>query len=250
MVAGMAAEVRFRSPFAVTLWWLWALFALANLIDLAVQGRDRFSLEAAAGLLALTGVTYITALRPRVVAGQARLTVVNPLRVHRIDWLSVTAVDATELVRIRCAWDRAGAGGGERVIYAWAVHASRRRQAAARIRAERRAGRGLGTGSGRFGGGPPGGQFPAGSPGLRAPAGARAGAPAGLALDADHVVAELTKRAGQAHSAGPAGSAVPPQSRWHWPSVAAVAAPALALILIALVLGAASPGKCRWRVVE
>jgi hypothetical protein len=237
----MAAEVRYRSPFAVIIWWLWALFALANLIDLAVQGRNRFSLEAAAGLLVLTGVAYVTALRPRIVAGQAGLTVINPLRVHRIDWLSVTAVNVAELVKIRCAWDRPDqdghAGAGERVIYAWAVHASRRRQAATRMRAGRRAARGLGTGGGPFGGGPAGGQFPAGSPGWRASAGTPSGAPAGLSVDADHVVAELTKRAEQARSAGPAGSAVPPESRWHWPSAVAVAAPALALIVVALVLG-------------
>jgi hypothetical protein len=141
VVVGMAAEVRYRSPFAVIIWWLWALFALAVLIDLAVQGRDRFSVEFAANILVITGVVYNVALRPRIVADESFLTVVNPLRVHRIDWLSVTAVDARELVRIRCAWDPAGKGGTgsarARVIHAWAVQASRRRQAAMRVRAGR-----------------------------------------------------------------------------------------------------------------
>ena len=54
----------FRSPTAVVVWWVWLLFAAANLIDLAVQGRDHESLVAAAILLMATGVAYVTAQRP------------------------------------------------------------------------------------------------------------------------------------------------------------------------------------------
>jgi hypothetical protein len=262
-------QQRYRSPFAVVIWWLWVLFALANLIDLAVQGRDRFSLETAAGLVLITGVVYITALRPRITADDDGLTIVNPVRQHQIGWLAVTAVEATELVRVRCAWQAAGEVTRERVIYAWAVHSSRRKHLATRIRAERRRAGGL-SGSGGFGsggfasggasggglsgagrwpvgspgwrsGGLPGaGQFPAGSPGWRSgvaapvgdtPAGA---APAVSAIDAEHVATALAERAGQARSAAAAAIAVPPASRWHWPSVAAIVAPALALILVIL----------------
>src|SRR5882724_3163516 len=135
-VAGMAGDTggrpteysggqqRYRSPFAVAMWWLWALFALANLIDLAVQGRDHFSLETAAGLLLITGAVYIAALRPRISADDDGLTIVNPLREHRVGWAAVAAVDAAELVRFRCAWQVAGEVTRERVIYAWAVHSS------------------------------------------------------------------------------------------------------------------------------
>jgi hypothetical protein len=262
------------------MWWLWALFALANLIDLAVQGRDHFSLETAAGLLLITGAMYIAALRPRISADDDGLTIVNPLREHRVGWAAVAAVDATELVRFRCAWQVAGEVTRERVIYAWAVHSAHRRQAATRMRAARRrgggffggagsgsgAGFGSGAGSGSRGGsgssggggffggatrwpagspgwrsGPSGaGQFPAGSPGWRSgiaaqagdtPAGAAAGVPA---MDAEHVATALAERAEQARSAVTAASAVPPASRWHWPSVAAIMAPALALILVIL----------------
>src|SRR5439155_2099372 len=119
-------------------WWLWALCALANPIELAVQRRDRFSLETAIGLVLITGGVCAGALRPRITADDDGLTIANPLREHRIGWAAVTAVDATELVRVRCAWPAAGAVSGERAIYAWAVHSSRRKQAATRMRAQRR----------------------------------------------------------------------------------------------------------------
>jgi hypothetical protein len=241
-------QQRYRSSFAVVMWWLWALFALANLIDLAVQGRDHFSLETAAGLLLITGGVYIAALRPRISADDDGLTVVNPLREHRVGWAGVAAVDATELVRVRCAWLVAGEVTRERVIYAWAVHSSRRKRAVTRMRAERRRAGGFFGGASSWPAGSPGwrsgpsgtGQFPAGSPGWRSgiatPArDTPAGAPAGVAtMDAEHVAAALAERAEQTRSAASAASAVPPVSRWDWPSVAAIAAPALALILVIL----------------
>ena len=76
----------FRSPTAVIIWWVWLLFAAANLVDLAVQGRDHVSLVAAAILVLATGVAYVTAQRPRVIADSAGVTVVNPLRDHHIGW--------------------------------------------------------------------------------------------------------------------------------------------------------------------
>jgi Bacterial PH domain len=257
-----AGQRRYRSPFAVVIWWLWALFALANLIDLAVQGRDHFSLETAVGLVLITGVVYAVALRPRITADDDGLTIVNPIREHRIGWPAVTAVDATELVRVRCSWPVAGEVTRERAFYAWAVHSSRRRQAATRMRAERRrsggifgsagsgsggsgSGDGLG-GAGRWPAGSPGwrsgpsgaGQFPAGSPGWRsrdaAPAGdAPPGAPGGVpVMDAEQVATALAERAEQARSAAGSASPVPPVSRWHWPSIAAIVVPALAVILV------------------
>jgi hypothetical protein len=250
---------RYRSPFAVVIWWLWALFALANLIDLAVQGRDRFSLETAVGLVLITGGVYAAALRPRIIADHDGLTIANPLREHRIGWAAVTAVDATELVRVRCAWPAAGEVIRERAIYSWAVHSSRRKEAATRMRAARRRTGGIfgGAGSGRragsgdgegFGGasrwpagspgwrsGPSGaGQFPPGSPGWRSGTATPAGdAPAAVpVMDAEHVATALTERAERAHAEAGASGAVPPVSRWHWPSIAAIVVPALALILV------------------
>jgi hypothetical protein len=226
----------FRSPLAVLAWWLWVAFAVANWADLAVQGRDRFSLLVALGLLLITGVVYTVALRPRVIAGDEGLTIVNPLRDHRIGWAAVSAIEATGLVRVRCEWP-----AGKRVIYAWAVHSSRRSEAATRMRATRR------TSS----------YPPAGGPGLRAArraaAGLADGASAGMAtggterggagsfgMSADRVLRVLAQaQSGSAVSRatgpGDAGlGAQAPASRWHWPSVAAIASPAVALLIVAM----------------
>jgi hypothetical protein len=138
----------FRSPTAVVVWWVWLLFAGANLIDLAVRGRDRLSLVAAAILVLATGVAYVTAQRPRIIADDAGVTVVNPLRDHHVGWAGVSEVDLADLLRVHCQ------RGQEqpKIIQAWAVHYSRRRKLAAEARARRqarsRSGRSL---SGAFG---------------------------------------------------------------------------------------------------
>jgi Bacterial PH domain len=132
----------FRSPTAVVVWVVWLLFAVGNWIDLAVQGRDHRSVVAAAILLLATGAAYVTAQRPRIVADDTGVTVRNPLRDHRIGWAGVAEVDLVDLLRVHCAWGGppgAPPAGREhhKVISAWAIHYSRRRQFAAEARARR-----------------------------------------------------------------------------------------------------------------
>ena len=132
----------FRSPTAVVVWVVWLLFAVGNWIDLAVQGRDHLSVVAAAVLLLATGVAYVTAQRPRIIADDAGVTVRNPLRDHRIGWAGVAEVDLVDLLRVHCAWGGPpGAAPADRehhkVISAWAIHYSRRRQFAAEAKARR-----------------------------------------------------------------------------------------------------------------
>ncbi len=136
----------FRSPTAVVVWVVWLLFAVANWIDLAVQGRDHASAVAAAILLLATGAGYVTAQRPRIIAGKTGLTIRNPLRDHQIGWAGVAKVDLADLLRVHCRWagpaDAPGQSGGNehhKVISAWAVHYSRRRQLTAEARARRAA---------------------------------------------------------------------------------------------------------------
>jgi hypothetical protein len=136
----------FRSPTAIIVWWVWVLFAVGNLIDLAVQGRDRLSLVAAAILVLVTGIAYVTAQRPRVIADAAGVTIVNPLRDHHIGWAGVTKIDLADLLRVHC---RRGPDD-TKIIYSWAVHYSRRRKAAAEIRARRTAAR-ISSGRSSFG---------------------------------------------------------------------------------------------------
>ena len=132
----------FRSPTAVVVWVVWLLFAVGNWVDLAVQGRDHTSVVAAAILLLATGAAYVTAQRPRIIADEAGVTVRNPLRDHRIGWAGVAEVDLVDLLRVHCAWGGPpGAAPADRdhrkVISAWAIHYSRRRQFAAEARARR-----------------------------------------------------------------------------------------------------------------
>jgi hypothetical protein len=204
----------FRSPSAVVIWWLWGLFALGNLIDLAVQGRDHLSLVAAFVLLLVTGIVYTAAQRPRIVADDDGLTVANPLRDHRISWAAVQAVDATDLVRVRCGWP-----DGERTIYAWAVHSSRRRQYVSQLRAESRKSRPRRTIG--FGGFAAQTEYDS-APAKRTPD------------EAEQVVTVLTARAKQARSATPQSQPVPPVSTWRWQPIAAIVVPALALVIAIL----------------
>ena len=132
----------FRSPTALVVWVVWLLFAAGNWIDLAVQGRDHLSLVAAAVLLMATGVAYVTAQRPRIIADDAGVTVRNPLRDHRISWAGVAEIDLVDLLRVHCAWGGPpGAAPADRdhhkVISAWAIHYSRRRQFATELKARR-----------------------------------------------------------------------------------------------------------------
>ena len=128
----------FRSPTAVVIWWVWLLFAAANLIDIAVQGRDHLSLVAAAILVLATGVAYVTAQRPRIIADTSGLTVVNPLRDHHVGWARVSQVDLVDLLRVHIDLGQ----NRTKVVYSWAVHYSRRRKMIAEGKARRQAARG------------------------------------------------------------------------------------------------------------
>ena len=122
----------FRSTTALVVWVAWLLFAVGNWIDLAVQGRDHASVVAAAILLLATGVAYVTALRPRVIVDDVGVTIKNPVRDHRISWAAVTDVDLMDLLRVHCTL-----GERPKVISAWAIHYSRRRQYAADVKSRR-----------------------------------------------------------------------------------------------------------------
>jgi len=212
----------FRSPIAAVVWWIWVLFAVGNLIDMAVQGHDHLSAVAACTLLVVTGIVYATAQRPRIIADDDGLTIVNPLRAHQVGWPAVVGFDSTELLRVRCLWTtRDGTQSDMRAFYAWAAHSSRRRKLAEEMRAQRRA-RGGSARAVRFGsfGAPPVDNAPP---------------PAPLGLDVDIVVATLAGRAEQVRSDAVGVRAEPPVSSWCWPAIAAIAAPALLLAIVAAI---------------
>lgn len=228
----------FRSVGATVVWWVWLLFAAGNLIDLAVQGRDHLSLVGAFILLFVTGLVYVAARRPRVIADADGLTIANPLRDHQVGWAAVAGVDPTDLLRIRCEWPAEG-GTSRQAVYAWGVHSSRRRQVAAEMRARRLPQRGGGS-AGIFGSGAGGftfGGFGGGFGGVLGATGDVAPAPEGdpLRLDVDKVVATLTERAEMAQLEAPQAQATAPVSTWDLKAVAAVVVPGLALLIVALV---------------
>lgn len=123
----------FRLMPPLVLWWGWVAFAAANLIDLAIQSPDYFSIEIAAGLAVGTGIMYACTLRPKVVTDAYGLTIRNPLRDHRVPWGAVAGVFLGDSVEIQC--ERA-APKKIKTIYSWALYSPRR----ARARAEMRVG--------------------------------------------------------------------------------------------------------------
>jgi len=206
----------FRSPTAVVIWVVWLLFAVGNWIDLAVQGRDYLSVVAAAVLLLATGVAYVTAQRPRIIADHTGVTVRNPLRDHRIGWAGVAKIDLVDLLRVHCAWGPESQH--HKVISAWAVHYSRRRQFATEVKARRTARRSAVA-------------VPAGFGRTYEPVAARQPASAAGA-DAERIVRLLSDRA---TAVAATDGAEPLTSTWSPRALAALVIPALILLIICLI---------------
>ncbi len=143
--AGVSTAGRkvFRSNGALALWYVWLIFAVANLVDLAVQGRDHVSAVIAAVLVLITGVAYITALRPRIIADDDAVTLRNPLYDIRVPWGAVSSIELADVVRVHCQVESADplAPPRARVLHSWALQSSRRTQVKAQRRAKARAAR-------------------------------------------------------------------------------------------------------------
>ena len=233
----MSPPQTFRSPTALVIWVVWLLFAVGNWIDLAVQGRDHASAIAAAVLLLATGVAYVTAQRPRLLAGDAAVTIRNPLRDYRIGWAAVARVDLADLLRVHCEWTAPDGRPRRKVISAWAVHYSRRHQLTAEAKARRAT---------RIRRSPL--AFPSGGRGLSYGAPAPVPEAPTAEAEAEKAVRLLSDRAQAARaapapaSAAPASASAapapsPPQtqpltSTWSGRAVAALVIPALILLLV------------------
>jgi Bacterial PH domain len=203
----------YRSPVAPVVWWLWVAFALANLIDLAVQGRDHFAAEVAVILILVTGIAYVAAFRPRVLADDTGITIRNPLRDHHVPWGCVRGVDVRDSLQVHCTPQ-----DGEqksKTLYAWAVHSSRR----SRLKAEARARR-----SAKSSRQPPAATY------ARLPAEAQA---ALSRSDAENIASALGERVARAQAAGAIGGRR--TARWVLPAIAALVLPALLVLVVSLV---------------
>jgi hypothetical protein len=218
--ASLSPEGRktYRSGAAVVVWYVWLVFAAANLADLAIRGHNHTSAVIAAVLVLITGIAYVTVLRPRIVADGRSVLLRNPLRDIKVPWGAVSAVEVGDLIRVRCepaaAGQRAGGRPRERVLHGWALQSSRRGRMKAQIKAQRRAG-----------------NWARHNPGfakLPEEAQVLAAQPAAV-----RVAEELDKLAVEAHERGARGGE--PVITWSWSSAVALAAPALLLAAAILI---------------
>lgn len=218
----------FRSVTALIVWWVVVLFAVGNLIDLAVQGRDHMSLVAAGILVMGTGVAYVAGWRPRLVAAADGITIRNPLRDHHIPWPDVEKVDLADQLQVHVL---AAEAKPARKISAWSVHYSRRKAFAADAKARRASARG--DRAPRFGfGGNSGFGFPQ-----------SIGNPMGTGPDstsdeaqAERVANLLNDRAKAMRAEDPAVTATGSvSSTWSLAAIAALVIPAVILLVCCLV---------------
>jgi hypothetical protein len=220
----------FRLAPPVILWWVWLAFVAANIADLAIQGAHepsaRFVIVLAAVLATITGLAYALALRPRVIAEQADLAIINPFRDHRVPWAAIQTVDTGDWVRVHYApgGDARGAqtSAVSRSITCWALYVSARtKRKAARPPRPRRS---------WFPALPGGlGQETDNRGGSRLPEEAKylASLPPAKAI-ASRLDTRAEKERARGEHTGPA------TARWAWLPLAAVAVPALALLIVVL----------------
>jgi hypothetical protein len=173
----------FRSSVARVVAWVFIGFAALNLIDVVLRGRGQSGRIAFALMVALALLAFVIGLRPAVVADARHVLLRNLVRDVSVPWGAVTAIDATDALRVH-------AGGA--AFRSWSI--------ASGNRARRRALRGQAP---RAGGGA----------GPRDPA---ARAELASRTHADFVVEQLTDvwRARRGEASGS------PQVSWAWPAVA------------------------------
>ncbi len=228
----------FRLAPPLVLWWVWVAFAAANIADLAIQGTSARSAAVISAVLAtITGVVYALAFRPRVIASPAGLLILNPFRDHHVPWAAVQTVDTGDWVQVHyAAAPGAPSSATGRAISCWALYVSartKRRSARAELppprpRRSRRpahpvpwlpsppSSRGFGD-VGQTSRLPDEARYLASLPAAKA-----------IALQLDTRAKKERTRAGS----DPENLVT---ARWAWPSLAAVAVPALALLIVLLV---------------
>lgn len=210
----MPARETYRLAPPLVLWWVWLAFVAANVADWAVQGTSAgLALTVGAIMAAVTGALYALALRPRVVADEEGIAVLNPFRDHRVPWSAVRDVDTAEWVLVRAA--------GNKTICCWALYVSARSRRAANAPPRKSLAmsrlRGLATepGTGISPRLPQQAQYLASLPPARA------------------IAARLGSWAEKARGREGSAAAIVTVS-WAWFPIAAVAVPALALVIVAL----------------
>ena len=246
----------------VIFWWVWVTFVAVNVIDYAVQGLPsaRFGAVVGAVLLLVTGLAFTLALRPKVIASDDGITVVNPYRTHVVPWRLVTLVDTGEWVQVHYAPAAEGAGTGRgfaavpgaavssaggKTVHCWALYVSvraRRRIASGPPRPRQPGLLGLGLGGGGFG---RSARWAAAEVADPAPGYASSRLPEEARYlaslpPAKAMAVRLDTRADRERARAVRGSAAkgeePPRATaaWSWAALAAVVVPALILLAVAV----------------
>ena len=242
----------FRLAPPLILWWVWVAFAVANLADFAIQGASaRFAIVVSAILVTITGLAYALALRPRVITEPSGLTIVNPFRDHHVPWAAITAVDTGDFVQVHYAPGQAGSGqavsrppgvssppssAASKAVSCWALYISARtnRRAAALAQPAPRPRAGLLRPS------PYSSALAAPGHELGYPEKSRVPEEAKYLASlppAKAIAVQLDTRAGRERARrkpDPETQENPVTARWAWHAIAAVALPALALLITVL----------------
>jgi hypothetical protein len=201
----------YRTTGSLVAWWAWAAFAVALLVVLALGDHTHAALVTAVVVIAITGIMYACALRPRIEASEAGIAVVNPLREHVLPWSAVIQVDLQHNVRVHYRGP-----DGDRAVHSWAVQSSGRSRTRHELRARRAARRRT-----------------APEPGYARLPGEAQAALAGSA--AEFIARQLNERARMQRSPGPPDPpSGRPQVRWTWDTITAVAVPLLLLLAVTL----------------
>jgi len=258
----MTERETFRLAPPVIFWWVWVAFVALNVVDYGLQGLPsaHFGAVLAAVLLLVTGLAFTLALRPKVIASDEGITVVNPYRTHVVPWRLVTFVDTGEWVQVHYAPSPASAGAvagdgrgfaadpgatassaSGKTVHCWGLYVSaraRRKIASGPPRARDPLSRGqlglLGFGLGRSGRSTRGGdaEGAGATPSSRLPEEARYLA----SLPPAKAFAVRLDGVADRERARQDTSEQPPQATttWSWPALAAVVIPAVILLAVAL----------------
>ncbi|MEP7023063.1 MAG: hypothetical protein ABJB47_04500 [Actinomycetota bacterium] len=197
----------YRLPGPIIMWWVWLIFVAANLVDLAVQGRDWESVQITVGLLAITTLVYIATLRPRMITDAEALTMRNPLRDHRVPWGRVSDIFLSESMQVQTTAEDGSAG---KLLHSWALYAPRK----ARVKADargRRWDRSPGSRPGGYG------QLPEEAQAIA------------KKTPTEVVAREINDKAKQARSGGATGGQI--EVTWAWRPLAVIAVAWLVLVL-------------------
>jgi hypothetical protein len=192
----------FRLGTQFIIWWAWVAFAIFNVFELVLRDRDYFSIEVIAALLALTGLAYACALRPKVLADDRGVVVRNPFQDHEAPWGAVKGVYLGDSVEFTCARP---APKKDKTVYCWALYSGKRKRMRAQMQRSFMAFKTTTT--------------------SRAPADVKE---LSRLATVQVMAAELGRRATQAKEDGAPDGVV--QSSWYWPALVAFLAPSAALL--------------------